>query len=214
MRGEGAADDVAAEAQHIIEVVARALAADPPRSIVALSDYGAQHPAGTGIAAVFHRLEVALSRLAGVTLLRSAEHMENVARLLPVARVRGVWPSLHQPLDRPYPLVAARDVGALAAELLLAPPPGRRVVHVEGPRRHSAREVAAVVGQHLGVAVEATAIPPERWSSALVVGGLGRDHARLIAEMQAAHSAGRIEVEAGGETRRGATELATALRDL
>src|SRR5260221_1236094 len=70
-------------------------------------------------------------------LLRSAEHMENWARVTSVALSTGVLPSLHHPLTKLFPAVAAQDVGAAAAALLLAgaPASASRVVNIEGPQR-------------------------------------------------------------------------------
>ncbi len=49
----------------------------------------------------------------------------NWARVLPVALAKGVLPSLHHPPDKRFPTVAAQDVGALAAQLLMDGKPPR-----------------------------------------------------------------------------------------
>ncbi|MFN8517506.1 MAG: NmrA family NAD(P)-binding protein, partial [Thermomicrobiales bacterium] len=69
-----------------------ALAQARPPHIVALSDYGAHHPTGTGVAAIFHRLEQHLRTLAiPATFLRSAEHMENWTGILRAAAQTGTF---------------------------------------------------------------------------------------------------------------------------
>lgn len=206
------ATDVVGESRSLIETMGEVLAQVRPRRVVAISDYGAQHAEVTGITRVFHLLERRLDGLDGLTVLRSAEQMENVARLVPVARESGLWPSLHHPIDRPYPSVCARDVGLAAAALLLEP--GPRVVHIEGPARHSASETAALAAAQLGRPVTALALPVERWEPSLTAAGLSADYARLVAELQRAHNAGRIEVEAGGERHLGTTTLAAVLARL
>jgi NAD(P)H dehydrogenase (quinone) len=216
-----AAGDLAADAARIIDAVGAALASARPRAAVAISDYGAHHASGTGITMIFHRLEQRLRAApTAMTFLRSAEHMQNWRRHLSAARARGELPSLHHPLTRQFPTVSAPDVGVVAAEILAeslatapgaAPPSAPRIIHVEGPRRYSALDFAKVLGTLADRPVTARELPRESWMAALGAGGLGESYARLVTELQDAHNAGRIEVEPGGEVRRGPTELADAL---
>jgi len=210
-----AAEDVEADAGRIIDNLGRAIEAARPRAVVAISDYGAHRPRGTGITMIFHRLEQRLAAApAAMTFLRSAEHMQNWSRHLRAARQHGVLPSLHHPVSRLFPTVSAPDVGVVAAEILAEPGQhrgGPRIVHVEGPRRYAASDVAAAVEHLLGLPVEARALAREAWLPALLAGGLGGSYARLVTELQDAHNAGGIDVEPGGEVRRGATELGEAL---
>jgi NAD(P)H dehydrogenase (quinone) len=68
--------------------------------VLAISDYGAQVSDGTGITMIFHYLQEQFRRLPGtVTFLRSAEHMQNWARVIKVASETGVLPSLHHPVS-------------------------------------------------------------------------------------------------------------------
>jgi NAD(P)H dehydrogenase (quinone) len=210
------AADVSAEAQRIIDTLGAALTKARPQHIVAISDYGAQVPSGTGVTLILRRLEARLRSVpARVTFVRSAEHMQNWLRMLGLARSQGVLPSLHHPVERAFPTVSAYDVGALAAELLAAPSElagAPRVIHAEGPHRYSAADVAAVYAQALERTVSAQALPRERWHDTLA-GRLGESYARLVCELQDAHNSGQIEVEPGGEVWRGTTELASALKD-
>jgi uncharacterized protein YbjT (DUF2867 family) len=128
------ATDVLADAQGIIDAVAGALEATRPQTVVAISDYGAQHASGPGITTIFYRLEARLRATPGATtFLRSSEQMQNWMRQIRAARERGVLPSLHHPVTRPFPTVSAFDVGAVAADLLAKesePPHPPRVIHV------------------------------------------------------------------------------------
>ena len=85
-----------AETEHatLIQAIANAIERARPRSIVAISDYGAQHETGTGIALTFHCFEQRL-RSTGVpyAFLRSAEHMQNWRRFLKTVRDTGVLPA-------------------------------------------------------------------------------------------------------------------------
>jgi uncharacterized protein YbjT (DUF2867 family) len=81
-----------------------------------------------------------------VTFLRAAWFMENAAWDVEPARNTGVIPSYLQPLDQPFPMIAAAEVGRTAAELLLEDWSGHRVVELEGPRRVSPNDVAQGAG--------------------------------------------------------------------
>ena len=52
--------DPAQPMRRMIDVSVAALRADPPPRVLALSDYGAEHAAGTGITTLFHDLETQL----------------------------------------------------------------------------------------------------------------------------------------------------------
>jgi uncharacterized protein YbjT (DUF2867 family) len=212
------ASDVLADADSMIEPLGGALERAQPRRVVAISDYAAQHAEGTGVTLILHRLEQRLRGLPATTFLRSAEQMQNWLRQAPVARAHGELPSLHHPVTRPFPTVSAFDVGMAAADLLEAPgqaaESGRspHVVHLEGPRRYCAEEFAHVFQKVLRRQVVARAVERSKWATALAAAGLGANYARLVMELQDAHNAGHVDVEADvGEVRHGKTELEEAL---
>lgn len=212
---EAKAEDPLAAMRHATDTVAQALdAAGTPR-VLAISDYGAEHAEGTGVTLAFHALEARLRALpVPVTFLRSAEHMQNHARVIGVAARTGVLPSLHQPLDKKFPTVSAFDVGVAAAELLLEPAaPG--VIHIEGPQRYTPTEVAAILSALLGRPVAAQPTPRAEWDAALAAGGVPAGYIPLVAALYDAHNAGRIDTErSAGPVRHGRTGLADALRPL
>lgn len=221
--------DPEATMRYVIDVAADALHASPPVAVLALSDYGAEVPEGTGITLLYRYLEARLTPLrTRLTLLRSAEHMENWARVIPAALARGVLPSLHHPLTKTFPTVAARDVGTIAAQLLLDRDDSDdsddvdetrsdqpRIVSVEGPQRISAIDVAQVLSDVAKHTVTALALPRGEWNATLRHAGLTENHTRLIAELYDAHNAGKIDVEAGQTERRfGATPLSEAIASM
>jgi NAD(P)H dehydrogenase (quinone) len=186
--------------RQTIDITARALAAHRDAHVVALSDYGAELDADTGITMLFHHFEAALRDAAPkLTLLRSAEHMQNWQRVLPVALSTGVLPSFHHPLDKLFPTLSASDVGVIAARLLRErmAETATRIVSAEGPARVSAHDVARAIGR----SVKAVALPRDQWASTLSRGGLSDQHAQLIIELFDAHNAGRIDVETNAGTR-------------
>ncbi|WP_144137623.1 NAD(P)H-binding protein [Paraburkholderia sp. BCC1884] len=209
-------DDPAAAMRAMIDSSVAALRDAPPPRVLALSDYGAEHARGTGITTLFHYLETRLQTVdTQLTFLRAAEHMHNWGRTLPNMLASGVLHSLHQPLDKLFPTVAARDVGLLAAELLLdATPPqvSPRVVSIESDQRVNALDVARTIGELTDRRIVAREAPHEEWAAMLQAAGLGERHARLIIELCDAHNAGLIDVDSAlSERRFGTTTLAEEL---
>lgn len=209
-------DDPAAAMRAMIDSSVAALRDDPPQRVLALSDYGAEHASGTGITTLFHYLETQLRTVdTHLTFLRAAEHMHNWGRTLPNALATGVLPSLHHPLDKLFPTVAAHDVGLLAAELLLDDEfvhVSPRVVSIESDLRINALDVARTIGELTGRPIAARLSPREEWSAMLQHAGLGERHARLITDLCDAHNAGLIDVEGAiSERRFGATTLEEVL---
>jgi NAD(P)H dehydrogenase (quinone) len=76
-------------------------------------------------------------------------------------------------------------------------------------------EVRETIGTVVGRRIDGRELPPERWVSALMQGGLSESYAQLVAGMYAAHNAGRVDVESEfSDVRRGSTSLADVLASL
>ena len=203
--------------QQLIDSLGEALAEARPELVLAISDYGAEHSSGTGVTLIFNLLEAQLRKLdSRLIFLRSAEHMENWARLAKAAAESGRLPSFYHPLTKLLPTVSAFDVGSIAAELFLENGDAKlRIVHAEGPKRYTPNDIAAAIGLLAGRDVVAQPVPETQWQAVLVRAGLSEDYARLLVELYIAHNAGRIDAESGvGEIWRGKTELVDALRPL
>ena len=199
--------NASADMIRTIEAIGAALEHVEPEYIVAISDYGAEVPEGTGITMLFHFLESRFRRVdADVTFIRSAEHMQNWARQVPTALETGTLSTMHHPVTKLFPTVSAPDVGLVAADLLLEP--HSRIVYVEGPRRYSAKDVADAIG------VDVAELPESEWVPTLVRGGISQSYAQLVAELFVAHNAGRIDVQPGADVRKGETELGDVLAGL
>jgi NAD(P)H dehydrogenase (quinone) len=212
-RGEDARSDM----RGSVDAIVAALNAVRPETILAISDYGAEVESGSGITMIFNYLEARLSTVPGKRIiLRSAEHMQNWARVFKPALETGVLPSFHHPVSKIFPTISAPDLGAIAAELLLQKPAAKDpwVLHAEGPRRYSAIDVAATLSEISKRQIVAREIPETDWVKVLTRGGASESYAELVRELFVAHNAGRIDVEPGGEVRHGTTELDEAFRAL
>ncbi|WP_413988259.1 NAD(P)H-binding protein [Labrys okinawensis] len=213
------AEDAGAEMRHSIDCIAKALTAARPRATLAISDYGAEIGSGTGITVLFHELEVQLRALPTEAIfLRSAEHMENWARVIRVAADTGRLPSLHHSLSKRFPTVSAPDVGRISAEILLQRRDGASTAdlfHVEGPERYTPVDVAEALTTLLNREVVAFEVPRHAWHQTMLSAGLSDSGAELVTELYDAHNRGLIDFEAGaGEVFHGTTNLARAFQAL
>ncbi|MBO9537048.1 NAD(P)H-binding protein [Herbaspirillum sp.] len=211
------ADDPAAAMLRMIGNAARALRSCPQAHVLAVSDYGAELDAGTGITLLYRELEARFKEaVPRLTLLRSAEHMQNWGRVLPVAMASGHLPTLHYPLDKKFPTVSAPDVGTAAAQLLLEGHDGKgvRVVSVEGPQRYDVNDVTRMLGEVCGRDIGAYAVPRDDWPAVLLRSGMSRKLADLIIETNDAQNDGRIDAQPGTERRFGTTGLDEVLAAL
>lgn len=151
--------DLFAHAAQLAANIAQAARQSRLPRLVVLSSMGAHLASGNGIIATNHAFERELRALeCPVVFLRPAYFMENWAWVAPVAAQAGVLPSLLAPTSRAIPMVAAADIGALAATALRdAALVG--AVELEGPRERSPDEVAAAFGAALGKPVQAVPVP-------------------------------------------------------
>ena len=201
----------------ITEVLVKALAVTRPKTIVAISDYGAHLNSGTGVTLAFHEFESRLRELdLPITFLRSAEHMENWRRNFAVVAKTGILPSMHQPLTKIFPTVSALDVGVAAANLLMASHSKEtRIVHMEGPKRYTVADVAQAFRVLTDREVVAHELPRSEWVARLTQGGSGEAYARLVAELFDTHNKGLIDIERDvGEIWYGKTDLQNAFNRL
>lgn len=120
--------------------------------IVNLSSIGAQHPAGTGPILALRDMEARFNELtvANVLHLRPTWFMENFFMSLDVIRHMGVL-AMSLPGGVPFPMIATRDIGAVAARRLAALDfEGHHVQELIGPREYTMEEAAAIIGDAIG----------------------------------------------------------------
>jgi uncharacterized protein YbjT (DUF2867 family) len=150
------------EAKRVIESVSRALTMARPPRIVCLSTIGADAP-HDNLLTQRTLMEQSLNAIGlPVTFLRPGWFMENALWDVASARDEGVLRSFLQPADKAFPMVATKDVGRLASDLLRQDSE-TRIVELEGPARISAYELARTFSEVLGRPVRVEIVPRETW---------------------------------------------------
>jgi uncharacterized protein YbjT (DUF2867 family) len=178
--------------RRMADAVAAAVRDTKVPQVVLLSAVAAMVADGNGPAIDLHYLEAALrSTGTNVTILRASWFQENVGAVVQAAAHAGIYPNLMFTADAAFPTVATRDVGGVAASLLLSPPPASEVVDLIGPA-YSARDLALALGNSLGRQLEIIDVPPLARVGALVQAGLPQSFAEEVAELYACFEAGRI----------------------
>jgi uncharacterized protein YbjT (DUF2867 family) len=201
------------EVRAVVTALKAALTAARPKRIVSLSTIGAQ-ASEPNLLSQHGIVEGELSALpTPIAFLRAGWFMENCAWDVAPARETGVIPSFLQPLDKPVPMVAVEDIGALAARLLQEDWSGKRIVELEGPLRVTPNDIAAVFSTILGKPVRMEVVQRDQWEPLFRSQGMQNPQPRM--RMLDGFNEGWISFEGGkAATHKGATNLETALRGL
>ena len=196
------AEDMIAAQKPIIDTLAAAVRESGVPHVVLLSSVGAQHAEGNGPIRSLHAAEKAIGAAArNTTLLRAAYFLENWAGVLPDAKEKGVLHSFLTP-GRAIPMVATQDIGHAAAEALIDPPTGTRVIELSGPADWTPEDVAAAIGKKLGREVKVDPLPLEAVEGVMTAAGLTVGTARLFREMNDGVNRGHVDFEGGSALRR------------
>jgi uncharacterized protein YbjT (DUF2867 family) len=199
----------------VVDAMRRAVDESGVPHFVLLSSVGAQHPAGTGIVKTLNLAERELgSSGTPMTILRSAYFMENWGEGLPLVVASGTMPNFIGLSDRPVHMVATRDVGELAAQLLCEPTFSRRVVELTGPVDYSPDEVADTLARLLGRPIRVVEHSPAALVPMLMGLGFSEEVANLLAELDEAINRGRLAFEHPERVVRGRTTLDEVLGGL
>jgi uncharacterized protein YbjT (DUF2867 family) len=171
--------------------------------VVLLSSIGAQQPAGTGPIRNLHYAEKIIPAAApNVTFLRAPYFMENYAPVLGAAVGQGVLPSFF-PINFRLSMAATLDIGRIAADLLLHPTPGIRVVEMEGPAQYTPADIAATLTTLLGKPVNVVEVPLDAVVPEFTKLGFTEDTAKLFREMYEGILNGTVAFDGTGERRKG-----------
>jgi NAD(P)H dehydrogenase (quinone) len=201
------------QARETIDAIVAALIAARPRKVLCLSTIGAD-ATQDNLLTQRTLLEQALSALPiPVTFLRPGWFLENSLWDVASARDEGVIRSFLSPLDKPFPMVATKDIGTLAARLIQENWSGQRVVELEGPRRVSPNDLAAAFAKALGRPVRAEIVAREGWETMFRSQGAANPYPRI--RMLDGFNEGWIEfADGGGKALKGSTDVETVIAEL
>jgi uncharacterized protein YbjT (DUF2867 family) len=187
--------DFRAEQRRVIAAIAAALEAAGVEHAVTLSSIGADKESGTGPVVGLHEMEQALNRIArlNVVHLRAGYFMENT--LGQAAAIHGMGKTAG-PLrgDLKLPVIAARNIGGAAVELLLALDfKGKQTHELLGQRDLSMDEATAIIRKTIEKPdLKYVQMLDEQMQPILVQMGMSPNMAELILEMAGALNTGHM----------------------
>ena len=201
------------EAKAVIASVAAALGQAKPAKVVCLSTIGAD-AMHDNLLSQRTLMERALESLSmPVTFLRPGWFLDNALWDVAPARETGMLHNFLQPLDKPFPMVASRDVGRTAADLIQQDWTGQRIVELEGPSRVSPNDLAAAFAEALGKQVQATLVPRDSWETLFLAQGMKHPVPRM--RMLDGFNEGWIEFQdKGRRALKGSTDMAAVIAEL
>ena len=191
------AADFRAYQKKIGEITIAAIKASGVKYVVHLSSQGAHLPDRTGPIVGLHDQEERLNRLEGVNVLhlRPTYFMENLLMNIDLIRKMNIMGSAIRG-DVKFAMIAAKDIGAYAAERLAKRDfTGKSVVDLLGQRDLSLDEAAAVIGKKLGKPdLKYVAFPYDDAEKGMVAMGLTPDLSKIYIEMSKALNDGLFAV--------------------
>lgn len=194
------APDYPASQRREGEAIAAAVRESGVRHVVALSSLGADKSSGHGVIAGLHEQEERLKRIQGLNLLllRPVSFFENFYGQLPVVKHQGVVAD-SVVADLPIPMIASRDVAAVAATALAARDwRGLVVRELLGQRDLSYRKATRILGERIGRPdLPYVQLPYDEMADALVGAGLSASFASRYVEMTRAFNEGTVGPQTG-----------------
>ena len=157
------ATDTVAEERRTVAAIVRAVEGAGLEKVVVQSTYGAQPGEGLGDLGVLYEFERGVAATGVRTsVIRAAYYMSNWDSALGRARDEGIVHTFFPP-GFALPMVAAADVGCVAARLLTEEVDHTGVRYLEGPAPYSPADVARAFARALGRDVRAVETPRSEW---------------------------------------------------
>jgi uncharacterized protein YbjT (DUF2867 family) len=182
--------------EAVITSIATALERAKVKHAVTLSSFGADKPDKTGPVVGLHQLEQHLNRIAGLNVLhlRAGYFMENTLTQADMVRKLGMAAGPLRP-DLRLAMIAARDIGAAAADALLKLDfKGPQTHELHGQRDLTMSEVATIIGAAIGnpklTYQQAT---DDQVRGAMLQMGMSAELVDLLLEMSAALNSGYMK---------------------
>jgi uncharacterized protein YbjT (DUF2867 family) len=212
---DNTSSDLVARGRKIVDNYVAGLSQHAVRHAAVLSSVGAQMPSGTGPIVILHHAETTLPDAASTkfTFLRAAYFMENLLNFAQAIKNDGVLPVFGGGEGYPFPMVATRDIGEVAADAILSPPSSaHQWIELSGPREYSFNDAAAEAAAILGRPVTATALPIDALVPTMMQFGMSANVAGLYREMNEAFGKGLVRLEGNRRSLRGKVPLGDVLR--
>ncbi|MFZ0537805.1 MAG: NmrA family NAD(P)-binding protein [Candidatus Sulfotelmatobacter sp.] len=188
-----ASNDPLGYENQVSDAIATAVRSTRVKNIVSLSSIGADKPTGTGPVVGLYNLEQKLNRVdtINVLYLRAGSFMVNTLGQAGAIRMMGSAVGPLRP-DLKLPMIAARDIGAAAADALLQLAfHGKQIQELHGQRDLDYSEVATIIGKAIGKPKLAyVQAPDDQLRAAMVQMGMSGNFAGLMLEMTAALNSG------------------------
>ena len=187
--------DYRSEQRRAAGALAGALEQSGVKHAVVLSSVGADKQAGTGPVAGLYEFEEILNRIAGLNVvhLRAGYFMENTLGQAAAIHAMGKTAG---PLrgDLKLPMIATKDIGNTAAELLLTLDfSGKQTRELLGQRDLSMDEATAIIGKAIEKPdLKYVQLPGEQMQPIFIQMGMSQNVAGLIAEMAGALNSGHM----------------------
>ncbi|MBK8941923.1 MAG: hypothetical protein IPM79_31055 [Polyangiaceae bacterium] len=196
-----------------MDALAAAIEATGVPHVALLSSVGAQHPGGNGPIAGLHRAEARLGAISGTrsSSIRAAYFMENLGGSLSMLP-EGAIPSF-LPADFAFDMIATKDIGALAASLLLEGAPATQIIDLSAGKS-SMRDVASALSKIVGREISVRELPLAAVTPTFIGMGLPADLAALYQEMLAGIASGGVAFGGGHRRVEGTTKLSVFLEGL
>jgi uncharacterized protein YbjT (DUF2867 family) len=189
--------NVRAYQEQVNDALVSAIENNGLKYAVVLSGYGADKPEKTGPVVGLHSLEEKLNGISGLNalFLRAGYFMENI---LPQVGVIKSFGNMAGPVkgDLPLPMIATRDIGAVAADALLKLDfQGKRQRELQGAGDVTYAEVARIVGAGIGQpGLTYKHMPAEQLKPVLLQMGMSASMADLLLEMADALNSGYMRM--------------------
>lgn len=185
--------DVLGFQRRVSDAIASGLRSAGVTHAVVLSSIGADKPDKTGPVVGLHYLEERLNGIDGLNVLhlRAGNFMENTLPQAGVIRSAGMVVGPLRP-DLKLPLIATRDIGAIAADALLSLRfRQKETCELQGQRDINYQEVAEMIGKAIGKAnLRYTQAPDEQVRAAFLQLGMSSNMADLLLEMSGSLNSG------------------------
>jgi len=190
-----ASSDYRSFQSRVTDAIAAALRSTGVTHAVTLSSIGADKPEKTGPVEGLHYLEQQLNCIDALNVLhlRAGYFMENTLAQIGIIQKMGMAVGPLRP-DLKLPMIATRDIGEAAADVLLSLDfRQKQTRELLGQRDISMNEVAQSIGSAIGKpGLRYIQAPDEQLRPALVQLGMSSNMADLLLEMSASLNSGHV----------------------